>query len=129
MLARLSGRTHLVLTGIALALCQEGAPPEVLSDVVATNVTFRGLTSAEVANYVATGEPLDKAGAYGIQGLGGALVEAYDGSYTNVVGLPMEALGEMLQAWATASGPPDATPDFPALREAYITAKKACMAQ
>ena len=129
MLAGLSGRTHQVMTGIALALCCDGRSPELLSDVVVTDVTFRPLGDHEIAAYVATGEPLDKAGAYGIQGLGGALVAGYEGSYTNVVGLPLEAVGELLAAAAPVLRDPALALDSPALREAYITAKKACLAQ
>lgn len=87
MLAALSGRTHSVLTGFAVAAGQASS-----SQVVETQVTFRCLTHREIANYWATGEPQDKAGAYGIQGLGRSLVKSWRGSYTNVMGLPMEAV-------------------------------------
>ncbi len=96
MLATLSGRTHTVITGFALrwrAAQQLGA--------VSTRVHFRALTAQDIERYVATGESLDKAGAYGIQGQGGALVDWLEGSYTNVVGLP---LPEVLAAWATLTG-------------------------
>lgn len=84
MLGRLSGRTHRVLTGWCV---QSGERAR--AGVVTTQVTFRHLTDDEIAAYVATGEPFDKAGAYGIQGLGGALVDRVEGSYPNVVGLPV----------------------------------------
>jgi septum formation protein len=90
MLAGLAGRAHDVLTGY----CVRGRGGE-RAAVVATRVVFRALTPEEIAAYVATGEPLDKAGAYGIQGAGGFLVDRLEGSYTNVVGLP---LAEVLQA-------------------------------
>lgn len=90
MLARLSGRPHEVLTGFCV---QRGR--ERLAAVVKTEVSFRALTQAEIFGYVSSGEPLDKAGGYGIQGLGGALVDRVNGSYTNVVGLP---LAEVLAA-------------------------------
>lgn len=84
MLMRLSGRGHDVLTGIAL---RRG--PEVRSRVARTRVTFRSFDRAECEAYVATGEPLDKAGAYGIQGFGAALVDRIEGDYFNVMGLPV----------------------------------------
>ena len=86
MLERLSGRTHEVITGVCLmreapAFCRAGS--------VVTRVTFKELSAPEISAYVATGEPLDKAGAYGIQGGGAGLVRSVAGSYTNVVGLPL----------------------------------------
>ncbi|SNS21295.1 septum formation protein [Humidesulfovibrio mexicanus] len=86
MLTRLSGRGHLVVTGCCLAL---PGRPEPLCFAVTTEVFMRASTRQELAAYVATGEPADKAGAYAIQGLGGFLVERVCGSYTNVVGLPV----------------------------------------
>lgn len=83
MLRRLAGRWHEVFTGVAL----QSAASEVVC--VLTRVLFRELTATEINKYWDTGEPCDKAGAYGIQGLGGALVERIDGSYSNVVGLPL----------------------------------------
>ena len=94
MLARLAGRPHEVLTGVAV-LDGRGL---LVDTVVATRVRFRALTPAEIAAYVASGEPLDKAGAYGIQGLGGALVERIEGSYSNVVGLPLAETLALLDA-------------------------------
>ncbi len=90
MLSRLSGRRHEVLTGFCVRRGRER-----LATVVSTEVWFRVLSQAEIVGYVATGEPLDKAGAYGIQGVGGALIDRLNGSYTNVVGLP---LSEVLAA-------------------------------
>ena len=84
MLKQLSGKTHKVLTGIAVSYVGE-----MLAEVCETKVVFRDLTDEEIKNYVATGEPLDKAGAYGIQGKGAVLVEKIDGCYNNVVGLPL----------------------------------------
>ena len=84
MLKQLSGKTHKVLTGIAVSYAGE-----MLAEVCETKVVFRDLTDEELKNYVATGEPLDKAGAYGIQGKGAVLVEKIDGCYNNVVGLPL----------------------------------------
>lgn len=85
MLSKLSDRTHVVHTAVVLSI-----RGRVLADVVTTEVRFRALSEAEIRNYVATREPMDKAGAYGIQGEGGALVAELAGSYTNVVGLPLE---------------------------------------
>ena len=84
MLKQLSGKTHKVLTGIAVSYAGE-----MLAEVCETKVVFRDLTDEEIKNYVATGEPVDKAGAYGIQGKGAVLVEKIDGCYNNVVGLPL----------------------------------------
>ena len=92
MLACLSGRTHRVVTG--LAVVDAGSKRFVLSHET-TEVTFRRLTRAEIASYVASGEPMDKAGAYGIQALGSLLVEAIRGCYFNVVGLPLARLAKM----------------------------------
>ena len=91
MLASLSGRSHEVCTGITV--CQGD---RVVSQVEVTQVTFRHLTPQEIARYVRTGEPMDKAGAYGIQGLGALLVEGIQGDYSAVVGLPVCRLGRML---------------------------------
>ena len=90
-LETLSGRTHEVVTGVALV--NDNA---FYSFAETTKVTFRELSRDEIDAYVATGEPLDKAGAYGIQGAGGALVESIEGDYDNVVGLPMARLTRML---------------------------------
>ncbi len=92
MLLSLSGRDHQVCTGVTV--CRGD---RVLTQVEETQVTFRELTEAEVRQYVSTGEPMDKAGAYGIQGLGGLLVEGIRGDYSNVVGLPVCRLGQMLK--------------------------------
>lgn len=84
MLRRLSGRAHRVYTAVAL---RHGA--QTFELLVATQVRFRELSDHDIALYLARGEALDKAGAYGIQGAGGALVADVRGSYTNVVGLPL----------------------------------------
>ena len=91
MLTALSGRTHQVYTGVTLL--QDGRR---LTEHEVTAVTFRPLSPGEIAAYVSTGEPMDKAGAYGIQGLGALLVERLEGDYFNVMGLPLCRLGEML---------------------------------
>jgi septum formation protein len=90
MLTLLSGRSHRVLTGIALAGAQQ------CSRVVETEIDFRALSTPEIDWYIRTGEPMDKAGAYGAQGIGSFLIHAIRGSYSNVVGLPLEETLEML---------------------------------
>ena len=93
MLSRLSGRAHLVLSAVALA--RPGREPDV--EVVTTEVHIRPLDRRTIDGYVSTGEPLDKAGAYGIQGLGSTLVDRIVGDYTAVVGLPVGALVRLLE--------------------------------
>ena len=94
MLSALSGRSHEVYTGVTV--CQGD---RAVSEAECTRVTFRPLTGEEIRHYVATGEPMDKAGAYGIQGFGSLLVEGIRGDYFNVVGLPVCRLGRMLAAF------------------------------
>lgn len=98
MLSRLSGKTHEVYTGFTL---QRG--DRVVTQTERTLVTFRPLTPAEIDAYVATGEPMDKAGAYGIQGLGSMLVRGIQGDYFNVMGLPVCALGLALNDFGVAT--------------------------
>ena len=86
MLAALAGRTHCVHTAFALALPGRDAPVE---ERVTTGVRFFALSPEEIAEYVATGEPMDKAGAYGIQGRAAALVESIDGDFYTVMGFPL----------------------------------------
>ncbi len=90
MLAALSGVTHQVMTAVALADHQH-----ILTCLVTTEVTFRLLTADEIMDYVASGEPMDKAGAYGIQGTGGSFVRKINGSYHAVVGLPLVETTEL----------------------------------
>ncbi len=92
MLKNLSGKAHAVKTA-AVVLYQK----KTLLQVVTTGVHFRRLTEKEIDWYVGTGEPMDKAGAYGIQGKGAVLVEKIEGSYDNVVGLPLTAVYKMLR--------------------------------
>lgn len=93
MLMRLQDRTHVVLTGIAVAY--DGA--HAISSVESVNVTFRAFDERMAAAYVETGEPLDKAGAYGIQGFGSTLVERIEGDYFAVMGLPIVRLVRLLE--------------------------------
>lgn len=98
MLRSLAGNWHHVYTGITVINTRSG---RILRNVDKTRVHLVPMTEQEIDAYVATGEPLDKAGAYGIQGMGGMFVDRIDGSYSNVVGLPMSMLRTML---AQASG-------------------------
>ncbi len=91
MLKRLSGRMHTVLTAIAVA---RAARTE--SAVESVDVTFRAVADDEIDSYIATGEPMDKAGAYGIQGFGATIVERVDGDYFSVMGLGLRRLVELL---------------------------------
>lgn len=102
MLAELTGRTHTVISGVALV--EVGGTT--LIDAVETDVVLRSATEDEIAEYVATGEPLDKAGSYALQGEGRRFVAEVKGDYFNVVGLPVSRLLEMMSeftdttAWA-----------------------------
>ena len=92
MLRRLSGRRHIVIT--AVAVDYEG---RMVSDVEEVQVTFRPLTEHEIRRYIATGEPMDKAGAYGIQGFGATIVERVEGDYFAVMGLPLQRLTRLFE--------------------------------
>lgn len=94
MLRLLSGRWHEVLTGVSLVNPSSGQNHS--SDVAITRVKFASLSDAEIEWYVATGEPMDKAGAYGIQGYASRFVESIEGSYSNVVGLPVQMVYRMI---------------------------------
>lgn len=100
MLRALSGHQHRVLSGYAVF---DRLNDEIVADVVSTNVTFRELTESEIAGYIASGEPMDKAGAYAIQGLGGVFVESIDGSYNNVVGMPLCQVVQVLKKMGAVS--------------------------
>ncbi|MBH2652356.1 Maf family protein [Serratia ureilytica] len=91
MLAALSGKQHQVMTAVAIADRQD-----VRCQLVVTDVTFRSLSQQDIRDYIATGEPMDKAGAYGIQGKGGCFVRTITGSYHAVVGLPLVETHELL---------------------------------
>ncbi len=96
MLGMLSGRMHRVISGLAIVDAKTGRAS---TGAAGTTVWFRGLTPAEIRSYVLTGEPLDKAGAYGIQEKGALLVEKIEGCYFNIVGLPLFLLGGMLREY------------------------------
>lgn len=93
MLAELSGRTHQVKTGVAV--CFKG---QIKTAVVTTDVTFREMSEREIDDYISSGEPMDKAGAYGIQGRGAVFVSSISGSYSNVVGLPLSVTYRLCNA-------------------------------
>lgn len=94
MLRRLSGRAHHVVTGVAVVVARRGL---MVADDSTTVVRFRELRGEEILRYVATGEPMDKAGAYGIQGRAAVFVERLEGDYFGVVGLPLALLARMLE--------------------------------
>ncbi len=97
MLRLLSGREHEVLTGLALVSSRR-----TLVEVARTRVWFNPLTETEIRDYVASGEPLDKAGAYGIQGRGSKFIHRIQGSYSNVVGLPVALVYRLLKDYPEA---------------------------
>lgn len=94
MLETIAGRTHVVYTGVTLVHRGRGYQDTRVSE---TEVRMLPLSRAEIEWYVATGEPLDKAGAYGVQGIGGMFIESVHGNYSNVVGLPLATLFQMLR--------------------------------
>ncbi len=106
MLRALSGRVHRVLTAVCLR--RGGAEPKVRDRLVSTEVVFAPIDEAQLGWYVATGEPLDKAGAYALQGAGGLFVREVRGSVSNVVGLPLAETAELLRAagWPLPWGGP-----------------------
>lgn len=94
ILRLLSGQPHLVITGVCVIDSRTGIED---SQTETTSVFFRELTDEEIWNYIHTGECMDKAGAYGIQGKGSQLVDRYEGSFDNIVGLPMKLVEKMLR--------------------------------
>jgi septum formation protein len=94
MLGQLSGRSHRVLTGV----CLIGPAGECQTEVAVTTVEFRPLSASEIDDYVRSGEPMDKAGAYAIQGGAAGFVSRLDGPYENVVGLPVALIQGMCRA-------------------------------
>ena len=104
MLRKLAGRTHRVVTSVAAIRLPDHAQAIVTET---TRVRFAPLSAEDIAEYVATGEPLDKAGAYAVQGIGGRFIESIDGCYFNVVGLPLARLCRVLSelGWRPAPQP------------------------
>jgi septum formation protein len=98
MLGQLSGSIHQVLTGIAVAKRVDGEL-KIASQVVLTNVFFSAISAQQIENYIQTGEPMGKAGAYGIQGKAALFVDRIEGSYSNVVGLPLAETGKLLEQY------------------------------
>ena len=97
MLKKLSGRAHNVHTGVALRVGER-----TVSATATTGVVFREMTDAEIWDYIATGEPMDKAGSYGIQGIGGKFVIGYEGDYDTVVGFSLNLFFELLSKMGIA---------------------------
>ena len=91
ILRQLSGQEHKVITGVAVV------HSKIFSAVSSSHVRIKALTPDEINSYVESGEPMDKAGAYAIQGEGSFLIESYSGSYSNIIGLPMDLLKDLLQ--------------------------------
>ena len=96
MLERLSGQSHQVLTAVSIVRTLQGTLQSE-TRLVSTNVQMITLESSKIKRYVETGEPMDKAGAYGIQGFGAAFIQSIQGSYTNVVGLPLQETAQLLE--------------------------------
>lgn len=102
MLRLLSGKTHQVLTGLAIVSLPDG---KARHHVEITHVKFARLSNADIDDYIATGEPFDKAGAYGIQGIGGRFVTAIEGCYFNVMGLPLSRVWTILRDLGYTASP------------------------
>lgn len=94
MLKLLSGRNHTVITGMAVI---DARTSEQKTTLVKTKVKFKPISDEEINAYIATGDPMDKAGAYGIQGRAAAFIDGIEGCYSNVVGLPLSELAEILK--------------------------------
>jgi septum formation protein len=92
ILKKISGREHLVVTGICVV-----GPKKTLGKAVVSQVKIKPLTDQEIEDYIATGEPMDKAGAYGIQGKGSFMVRSFSGSKSNIIGLPLDELKILLK--------------------------------
>lgn len=95
ILSSLSGNTHSVITGVAVI--KKGTPDTVVNEAVSTYVTFYPLSEKQIEDYIATGEPMDKSGAYAVQGISKVFVKSVEGDIENVVGLPTKRVIEILQ--------------------------------
>lgn len=105
MLQMLGGREHQVMTGVCLAWKNRQGVCETLVECEVTGVEFLPMTEEEIAAYIATGEPMDKAGAYGIQGRASRWIPRVNGCYFNIVGLPVARVGQMLATAARRGAP------------------------
>lgn len=95
MLRLLSGKTHTVITGLAVI---DAGTSDVKTTIVRTSVRFKSLSEEDIVVYIGTGDPMDKAGAYGIQGRAAAFIEGIEGCYSNVVGLPLSEMMDILKS-------------------------------
>ena len=102
MLRRLSGKEHRVATGICVV-----SPKKTLDKAITSKVRFKSLTDEEIINYIETGEPMDKAGSYAIQGMGSFMIREFSGSKTNIIGLPIDELKVLLEKTGYLSKPRD----------------------
>ena len=102
MLRRLSGKEHRVATGICVV-----SPKKTLDKAITSKVRFKSLTDEEIINYIETGEPMDKAGSYAIQGMGSFIISEFSGSKTNIIGLPIDELKALLEKTGYLSKPRD----------------------
>jgi septum formation protein len=104
MLRELQGTTHQVYTGVACILLEPGSKeqPKAVTGHTVNHVTFRTMSEHEIEGYVRTGEPLDKAGAYGIQGIGSVFIDRINGDFYSIMGLPLNLLYPMLQSFGAS---------------------------
>lgn len=119
MLRMLSGKWHDVISGVCVIMAGRGRVLRKKSLIVQTRVAFKKLTDEEIEFYVASGEPMDKAGAYAVQGLGGFMVRELSGSYTNVVGLPVAEVLDVLErdfSYPLFAAPAPAEPEVPGVQ-------------
>ncbi len=100
MLRMLSGKAHTVVTGFTIIDTSDG---KTVSDAIESTVYFKVLQDQEIDEYIATGEPLERAGAYAIQGIGKKFIEKYEGDYASIIGLPVGAVVAVLKEWGVTS--------------------------
>ena len=117
ILKRLSGKIHRVITGVALV------GDDVLKEACISTVSIKPLTNREIYSYIQSGEPMDKAGAYAIQGKGAFMVKAYEGSFSNIVGLPLETVRKLLNLAGFKNLSPSKKTGMKELKKLYLTIK------
>ena len=117
ILKRLSGKIHSVITGVALV------GDDVLEEACVSTVSIKPLTNQEIYSYIQSGEPMDKAGAYAIQGKGAFMVKAYEGSFSNIVGLPLETVRKLLNLAGFKNLSPSKKTGMKELKKLYLTIK------